>query len=83
MSFLYSLPSVLYPFESILQYKTFFLAQEDQVGRFGGGIFDFDADYSCAGNLTLIHTALHLSRGLNPALEELHSMKTARLTGQR
>jgi len=58
-------------------------AQEDQVGRFGGGIFDFDADYSCAGNLTLIHTALHLSRGLNPALEELHSMRTARLTGQR
>jgi len=58
-------------------------AQEDQFGRFGGGIFDFDSDYSCNGNLTMIHTALHLSRGLNPALEELHSMKTARLTGQR
>jgi len=61
-----------------------FLPEEDQLlARFGGGIFDFDSDYSCAGNLTMIHTALHLSRGLDPGLEELRSMKTARLTGQR
>jgi len=58
--------------------------QEDQVqGRFGGGIFDFDSQHSCGGSLTMIHTALYQSRGLNPALEELQSMKTARLTGKR
>ena len=58
-------------------------AQEDQFGRFGGGIFDFESEYSCSGSLTMLHAALHQSRSLNPALEELHSMKTARLTGRR
>ena len=46
--------------------------------RFGGGIFDFESDHACSGNLTLIHTAEH-GRSLNP----LWSMKSARLTGIR
>ena len=46
--------------------------------RFGGGIYDFESDDACSGNLTLIHTA-ESGRSLNP----LWSIKSARLTGFR